>query len=123
MMDLVHNHRFPLLYDNQKQKHWDQRVGMDIADRVGKRVGILGYGSIGRQVARVAKAMGMDVIAYTAGPRKTKESRKDGGYIVPGTGDPEGEFPSEWYSGTKKEEVHEFLKHEIDLLVVAVPLT
>lgn len=123
MMDLVHNHRFPLLYNNQKQMHWNQRAGMEIADRVGKKVGILGYGSIGRQVARVAKAMGMDVIAYTASPRKTKESKRDDGYIVPGTGDQEGEFPSEWYSGTSKEEVHHFLKQEIDLLVVAVPLT
>jgi hypothetical protein len=65
----------------------------------------------------------MDVIAYTASPRKTPESKKDNGYIVPGTGDPNGEFPSAWYSGTDKKDVHEFLKQEIDLLVVAVPLT
>jgi lactate dehydrogenase-like 2-hydroxyacid dehydrogenase len=94
---------------------------MKVADRVGKRVGILGYGSIGRQVARVATAMGMDVIAYTASPRKTPESRRDGGWIVPGTGDPEGVLPSAWYSG--KEDLHEFLRQEIDLLVVGVPLT
>lgn len=65
----------------------------------------------------------MDVIAYTASPRKTPESKKDNGYIVPGTGDPHGEFPSAWYSGTDKKDVHEFLKQKIDLLVVAVPLT
>ncbi|KAH7408461.1 hypothetical protein DE146DRAFT_605802 [Phaeosphaeria sp. MPI-PUGE-AT-0046c] len=123
MMDLVHSHQFPKLYDLQKQKIWKQKEGMEVSDRVGKRVGILGYGSIGRQVARVAKAMGMDVIAYTASPRKTPESKKDNGYIVPGTGDPDGSFPSAWYSGTSKEEVHEFLKQEIDLLVIAVPLT
>ncbi|OAL07444.1 hypothetical protein IQ06DRAFT_289164 [Phaeosphaeriaceae sp. SRC1lsM3a] len=123
MMDLVHSHQFPKLYDLQKQKTWKQKEGMDVSDRVGKRVGILGYGSIGRQVARVAKAMGMDVLAYTASPRKTPESKKDDGYIVPGTGDPDGVFPSAWYSGMSKEQVHEFLKQEIDLLVVAVPLT
>jgi len=67
--------------------------------------------------------MGMDVIAYTASPRKTPESRRDDGYIVPNTGDPDGSFPTTWYHGTSKEEVHEFLKQEIDLLVVAVPLT
>lgn len=123
MMDLVHSHQFPKLYDLQKDKTWNQRAGSDVSDRVGKRVGILGYGSIGRQVARVAKAMGMDVIAYTASPRETAESKKDDGYIVPGTGDPDGSFPSAWYSGTSKEEVHEFLKQKIDLLVIAVPLT
>jgi hypothetical protein len=67
--------------------------------------------------------MGMDVIAFTASPRETAESRKDTGYIVPGTGDPEGEFPSAWYSGLDKKNLHEFLKQEIDLLVVGVPLT
>lgn len=74
-------------------------------------------------VARVAKAMGMDVIAYTASPRKTPESKRDGGFIVPGTGDPDGSLPSAWYSGTAKEDLHEFLKQEIDLLVIGVPLT
>ncbi|KAH8732823.1 hypothetical protein GQ44DRAFT_696492 [Phaeosphaeriaceae sp. PMI808] len=123
MMDLVHSHNLPEMYDLQKKQTWKQKVGMNVSDRVGKRVGILGYGSIGRQVARVAKAMGMDVIAYTASPRKTPESRRDDGYIVPGTGDPDGTFPSAWFHGTTKEDVHEFLRQEIDLLVIAVPLT
>jgi hypothetical protein len=51
------------------------------------------------------------------------ESRRDDGYIVLNTGDLDGRFPTTWYHGTIKEEVHEFLKQEIDLLVVAVPLT
>ena len=51
MMDLVHSHGYTTLYDNQKKKLWDQRVGMSVSDRVGKRVGVLGYGSIGRQGA------------------------------------------------------------------------
>jgi phosphoglycerate dehydrogenase-like enzyme len=46
MMELVHSHHFPKLYDLQKEKTWNQRAGMDVSDRVGKRVGILGYGSI-----------------------------------------------------------------------------
>jgi phosphoglycerate dehydrogenase-like enzyme len=74
-------------------------------------------------VARVAKAMGMDVIAYTASPRKTPESKRDEGFIVPGMGDPDGSLPSAWYSGTAKEDLHNFLKQEIDLLVIGVPLT
>lgn len=67
--------------------------------------------------------MGMDVIAYTASPRPTPESRRDGGFIVPGTGDPEGEYPSAWFSGLNKDSLHEFLKQKIDLLVLSVPLT
>ncbi len=67
--------------------------------------------------------MGMDVIAYTASPRNTEESKKDKGFIVPGTGDPNGEFPSAWYSGLEKSKLHEFLKQDIDILLISVPLT
>jgi hypothetical protein len=49
MMNLVHSHSFPRLYDLQKEKTWKSKDGMNVSDRVGKRVGILGYGSIGRQ--------------------------------------------------------------------------
>lgn len=49
MMDLVHSHNYTALYDLQKKQEWNQRAGMKVSDRVGKRVGILGYGSIGRQ--------------------------------------------------------------------------
>lgn len=66
----------------------------------------------------------MDVIAYTASPRKTPESRKDKGkYIVPGTGDPDGLIPSAWYSGLDKSSLHHFLSQSIDVLLVSVPLT
>lgn len=49
MMDLVHSHSYLKLWELQKKKEWKQSVGMQVSDRVGKRVGILGYGSIGRQ--------------------------------------------------------------------------
>ena len=92
-------------------------------DKVGQRLGVLGYGSIGRQVAHVGKAMGMDVIAYTASPRTTPESKKDNGFIVPGTGDPDGVLPSAWYSGLDKKSLHNFLSQDIDHLLISVPLT
>jgi len=57
------------------------------------------YGSIGRQAAKVCKAMGMDVYAFTASPKETSEAKKDRDYNVPGVGDPEGEVPSKWFSG------------------------
>lgn len=65
----------------------------------------------------------MDVIAYTASPRATKESKKDAGFIVPGTGDPEGDIPSAWYSGLDKSSLHNFLQQDIDHLLISVPLT
>lgn len=74
-------------------------------------------------MARVANAMGSDVIAFTASPRPTPESKKDNGFIVPGTGDPDGSIPSAWFSGLDKDSLHEFLRQNIDLLVISVPLT
>lgn len=65
----------------------------------------------------------MSIHVYTASPRPTPESKKDTGYIVPGTGDPDGTFPEKWYSGTSSKELHEFLGSGLDVLVVSVPLT
>ncbi|THX36599.1 hypothetical protein D6D10_06541 [Aureobasidium pullulans] len=124
MTHLIHTHKYNQLYDAQKQHKWGSKDGSyRVSDSVGMRVGVLGYGSIGRQVGRVAKAMGMDVIAFTASPKDTPEKKKDVGYIVPGTGDPDGEIPSAWYSGLDKESLHNFLKQDIDLLLISVPLT
>ncbi|KAH8598877.1 D-isomer-specific 2-hydroxyacid dehydrogenase-like protein [Bisporella sp. PMI_857] len=121
---LSNSHKEKLMLQWQKEHKWGPHgeVGT-IRDSVGQRLGVLGYGSIGRQAARVGKALGMDVIAYTASPRKTPESKKDTGYIVPSTGDPNGVIPSAWYSGLDKESLHHFLKQDIDILLVSVPLT
>lgn len=82
--------------------------------------GILGYGAIGRQVARLASAMGMEIYVFTNNPRPTPESRVDGArYCVPGTGDPEGLIPSRWFSGS----LDEFLAQDLDIVVVAAGLT
>ena len=124
MTALVHTHSYKKLYELQKKHEWGKLSGnRDMRDRVGLRLGVLGYGSIGRQVGRVAKAMGMEVVAYTATPKKTADSKKDTGFIVPGTGDPDGDIPTEWYSGLDMESLHHFLKQDLDWIVVAVPLT
>lgn len=42
---------------------------------------------------------------------------------MPNTGDADGTIPSEWYSGVDKASLHHFLSQDIDVLLVAVPLT
>ena len=127
MTTLVASHKYHTLHDWQRSHKWGNKGPESrlrtISDNVGLRFGVLGYGSIGRQTARVAQAMGMDVIAYTASERKTPESKKDKGFIVPGTGDPDGTIPSAWYSGLDKASLHNFLAQDIDHLLVSVPLT
>lgn len=124
LQTLSHFHRQRLLLELQSQHLWgSDKVPREQQDGVGQTFGVLGYGAIGRQAARVAHALGFDVIAYTATPKKTPESKKDRGYIVPRTGDPDGSIPSSWYSGLDKASLHEFLSQDIDVLLVSVPLT
>jgi phosphoglycerate dehydrogenase-like enzyme len=123
MTTLAHSHHYNTLYEQQKQQEWKPNYARAVNDLVGQRLGVLGYGSIGRQAANVAKALGMEVIAYTASPRDTPEKRADHGFIVPGTGDRDGSIPREWYSGLDKESLHNFLKQDLDVLLVSVPLT
>ena len=127
MTRLVASHKYNQLYELQKKHQWG-KTGLDddyhhVFDLVGQRLGVLGYGSIGRQIGRVAKSLGMEVLAYTATPKDTKEKRKDHGIVVPGTGDPNGEIPKEWFSGLEKEKLRHFLRQDLDWLVVSVPLT
>lgn len=125
MTALVHSHYYKVLYEQQKKHLWQvpDLSQRSVEDRVGKTVGILGYGSIGRQVGRVAQSMGMRVLAFTASEKKSAEEKRDRGFVVPGTGDVEGEVPEGWFSGLDQKSLHHFLGQGLDWLVVAVPLT
>lgn len=71
----------------------------------------------------MSHALGMSVYAHTASPRPTPESRRDTGFIVPGTGDPDGSIPVSWHHGTDRDSIRSFLALGLDHLVVSLPLT
>jgi len=99
---------------NQEHGIWDPAVRFQNEVR-GRVVGLWGYGGIGRETARLARALGMHVHAYArsgVGPRRDT-------YCVPGTGDPDGVLPDRVF--TAGQEV-EFLR-DLDFLVLAMPLT
>ncbi|MFK7801616.1 MAG: D-2-hydroxyacid dehydrogenase [Anaerolineae bacterium] len=81
----------------------------------GKTLGILGYGSLGREIARIANTFGMDVLATKRNMKKTSES----GFRVEGTGDPEGELPLRLYPG----EATRSMMSECDFVAITLPLT
>lgn len=58
----------------------------------GRVVVILGYGSIGREVARLAHAHGADIVAIKRSPEMRADHRDS--FRVPGTGDPDGSLPA-----------------------------
>lgn len=73
---------------NQERGHWERapRFAHEIRGSV---VGIWGYGGIGRETARLAKALGLTVHVMT----RHGIGSREGSYRVPGTGDPEGKLP------------------------------
>ncbi|HHW31587.1 MAG TPA: D-2-hydroxyacid dehydrogenase [Clostridiaceae bacterium] len=99
---------------NQEAGIWDRSARFQKEIR-GSIVGIWGYGAIGRETARLAKAFGMKV--YVMG-RKIP-SIETNVYRVEGTGDPEGILPDKVFLSGQEEE---FLKN-LDFLVISMPLT
>lgn len=47
--------------------------GIPTHELAGKTVGIVGYGAIGRKVAEIARAFGMNVVTHTRSPRKVTD--------------------------------------------------
>jgi len=79
-------------------------------------VGIVGYGSIGRELARLCDALGMTVLAAKHDVMHPEEKLA---YRQEGTGDPSGEIPRRIYP---MQAVASMAK-ECDYLVVLTPLT
>jgi phosphoglycerate dehydrogenase-like enzyme len=91
---------------------WDIFSGHELR---GQTVGIVGYGSIGREVARLADAFAMRVLVSK---RHTGEMTDDG-YSLAGVGDPAGKLPDGVYGPDR---LHDMLR-QCDFVVVAAPLT
>lgn len=111
---MVHRMRAQLQFKNTRT--WPNRLELASIILRGKTVGILGYGSIGRECGRQLSALGMKVICLKRDPT----GKRDTGYNAwPGTGDPEGSIPQAWYGAG---DLREMLP-QCDLIVVTVPST
>lgn len=81
----------------------------------GRTLGIIGYGSIGREVARLATAFGMEVLATKRNARRVQ----DEGYTLPGFGDPSGDLARRIYPT----EATRSMVGDCDYIVITLPLT
>jgi len=113
-------HRVPRMVEWQGRGGWppdERRWPLFVPTEVrGATLGIIGYGSIGRELARIARmAFGMTVLACKRDPTR----RADDGYCLPGTGDPEGRIPDEWLPPAGLPD----LLARSDVVVMCAPLT
>ncbi|HEY7521167.1 MAG TPA: D-2-hydroxyacid dehydrogenase [Methylomirabilota bacterium] len=113
-------HRVPAMVEWQRRGGWppdEQRWPLFVPTEIrGATLGIIGYGSIGRELARIARtAFAMRVLACKRDPSR----REDTGYCAPGTGDPEGRLPDAWFPPEKLRD----LLARSDVVVMAAPLT
>jgi phosphoglycerate dehydrogenase-like enzyme len=113
---LAYRWRVPQWTHCQRQAEWPQNR-WDLYSRPelrGSTLGVVGYGSIGREVGRLGQTFGMRVLALRRSTR-----RQEQGYAVTFTGDPEGRVPERFYA---RENLHEMLPL-CDYIVIALPLT
>jgi phosphoglycerate dehydrogenase-like enzyme len=109
--------RVPLTFSYQQQhvwpqQRWTQFRGGELRDST---IGIIGYGSIGREVGRLAKAFGMTVLASKRSPERQERDA----YRVPGTGDPDMQCVDGVFLPDRLEE----MVARCDVVVVTLPLT
>ena len=67
---LAWNRALPAAFAAQKRHEWLPMTDQPIAVLAGKTMLILGYGAIGKHIARTARVFGMDVIAFRRTPRQ-----------------------------------------------------
>lgn len=110
-------HGFHVTMRAQMRHEWKRNSQfMDSVDSMrGKTLGIIGYGSIGRETARIGQALGMTVLALKRNPN----DHRDTGWNPPGVGDPDGVVPARWYGPEEREAV----LRDSDFITVTLPMT
>lgn len=106
----------PKLFDLQQQATWpEDPMPLRGGNCYGKTVGLLGYGSIGRHIAKLSAAFGMNVLACKRQPDSHGSSAFRPGDI----GDPDGDLPTGWFG---LDQLPEMLA-QTDILMVSLPGT
>lgn len=116
-MLLALGHHLPEAFQNQVKHEWptDRWDRFSPKELTNSTVGLVGYGSIGREVARLLQPFGVKVLAT----KRDAMNPVDTGYTIEGHGDPEGNFFNRLYP---MQAVKSMVK-ECDFVVVLLPLT
>ncbi len=117
MMVLAFAHHLPRMIEHQRRAEWPQQrwvlfVPQELHDAT---LGLVGYGSIGRETARLARAFGMRVLAL----KRHVDQRADDGWRLPDIGDAAGENVDQLFT---PDQLHAMLA-ECDYVAITAPLT
>jgi phosphoglycerate dehydrogenase-like enzyme len=109
-------HKLPTMIRLRERADWPENRFDILLPRPlrGATLGIVGYGSIGRETARIAQAFGMEVLATK---RNVRQPAQVGEYNIPETGDPEGVMVNRLYPP----EALRSMLAECDFVQVTVP--
>lgn len=115
-MMLALGHHLPHFWNNQQRAEWPRERVERIrpVELRGSTVGLVGYGSINRELARLLQPFGMKILAT----KRDVMHPQDNGYMPEGMGDPEGSLFDRLYP---IQALHSMLK-ECDFVVMALPL-
>ena len=119
---LSHAYKLPLAQGYQARRVWgggEHRALFTPRELHGQVLGIVGYGAIGREIARLAKLLGMRVLATK---RTRASSVRYDGYSAPGTGDPDGTLPDAFFALDQPNQLTQLL-NQSDIVILLVPLT
>jgi len=121
MLSLARN--FPQAFRLQESRKWihnnDRLEHFPAVELRGKTLGLLGYGSVAQEVARLARAFGMRIVALATGSLPTRRTREKR-YVPPALRRHRLPKPDVLYSGLAC--LPELLR-ESDFLVNTLPLT
>lgn len=117
MQLLAIGHHMPKLFAMYRQGEWptDRWERFSPVELRDSTVGIVGYGSVGRQTARLLQAFGAKVLAAKRDARHPEDTE----YTLEGMGDPTGDMVQRLYP---IQALKSMLK-ECDFVLVCVPLT
>lgn len=116
-MILALSRQMPRLWVMQQRKEWpaDRWGKFPPVEIRGSTVGLVGYGSLNRELARLMKPMGAKILAAKLNARRPQ----DEGYTPEGLGDPQGDLFDRLYPF----QALNSMLMLCDFVVVAVPLT
>lgn len=117
LMMLALGHKMSELHTNQYKAEWpkDRWERFKPLELRGSTVGIIGYGSIGREIARLLQPFGVTILAA----KRDVMHPEDEGYMTPGLGDPGGDLFTRLYPITALKS----MVKKCDFVIVCVPLT